>query len=220
MCQFTQVSILNITQLLFYAKLLEKGDPVRVPPPPRQPARTRRSRDYLTPNEVDQLIRAACHTGRYGHRDATMILMTYRHGFRVSELVALTWGQIHLQEGTLDVRRRKNGLHNTHPLWGPEIRALRRLRREWPDTNYLFLSERNAPLTARTFQQIVLRAGREAGISFPVNVHALRHACGYKLANDGQDLRTIASYLGHRTLQSTMRDTEVNARRFGRFWQD
>jgi site-specific recombinase XerD len=193
---------------------------MRVPPPPRQHAWTRRSRDYLTPHEVDQLIHAARRTGRYGHRDATMILMTYRHGFRVSELVALTWSHINLQEGTLDVRRRKNGLNNTHPLRGPEIRALRRLRREWPATEYVFLSERNAPLTARTVQQIVFRAGRAAGIPFQVNVHALRHACGYKLANDGQDLRAIASYLGHRNLQSTMRYPEVNARRFGRFWQD
>ena len=64
------------------------------------------------------LIAAARRLGRHGHRDATMLLLAYRHGLRVSELVALRWEQVDLQSGMLHVRRRKHGLATTHPLYG------------------------------------------------------------------------------------------------------
>src|SRR5882762_3134193 len=51
-------------------------------PPRKAPNATRRSREYLTPREVDALIAAARRLGRYGHRDATMLLLAYRHGLR------------------------------------------------------------------------------------------------------------------------------------------
>ena len=53
-------------------------------PPPKAPnAGPRRSREHLTPAEIDRLIAAAQRLGRHGHRDATMILLAYRHGLRV-----------------------------------------------------------------------------------------------------------------------------------------
>lgn len=102
----------------------------KVAPPRRVANRERRAREHLTPQEVERLIRAASRVGRYGHRDATLILLAYRHGLRVSELVALRWDQIDLEQGLLHVARVKNGVASTHPLRGPELRALRRLRRE------------------------------------------------------------------------------------------
>jgi site-specific recombinase XerD len=72
------------------------------------------------------------------------------------------------------------------------------LLRDYPETAYVFVRERKAPLTADAVSKIVGRAGREAGIEFPVHPHMLRHATGYKLANDGQDTRAIQHYLGHR----------------------
>ena len=101
-----------------------------------------------------------------------------------------------------------------------ELRSLRRLRREYPGSPYLFQSERGAPLTASSIRRVVQRAGREAGIDFPVHPHMLRHACGYKLANDGQDTRAIQHYLGHRQIQHTVRYTELAADRFNGFWDD
>jgi integrase len=94
-------------------------------PPPKIPNALRRSREHLTPAEIDRLIAAARRLGRHGHRDATMILLAYRHGLRVSELVSLRREQLDLRQGLLHVRRRKNGLPSTHPLHGPELRALR-----------------------------------------------------------------------------------------------
>ena len=118
----------------------------------------RRGREYLTPQEIDQVIAAAGRIARHGHRDATMILVAYRHSLRVSELVALRWDQVDLKNGRLHVRRRKNGLPSTHPLYGPELRALRRLLREHSDTQYVFVSQRKAPMTTSTFSKIIARA--------------------------------------------------------------
>ena len=189
-------------------------------PPKRLPNKAVRSREYLTPDEVEGLITAAKNTGRHGHRDATLILLEYRHGFRVSELIALRWDQIDLKQGLLHVNRLKNGTPSNHPVRGPEIRALRRLQREYPETPYVFVTERKGPLTPSTVRKIVARAGRQAKLPFPVHPHMLRHACGYKLANDGHDTRSIQHYLGHKNITHTTRYTELAADRFNGFWAD
>ncbi len=189
-------------------------------PPRRVPNSEVRSREYLTSDEVEALMSAARKVGRHGHRDATLILQAYRHGLRVSELVALRWDQVELKRGLLHVTRAKNGSPSTHPIRGPEIRALRRLHREYPDSPYVFTTERRGPLTASTVRKIVARAGQRAGLPCPVHPHMLRHACGYKLANDGHDTRSIQHYLGHKNITHTVRYTELSADRFNAFWQD
>jgi type 1 fimbriae regulatory protein FimB len=189
-------------------------------PPRKVPNATRRSREYLTPREVDALIAAARRLGRHGHRDATMLLLAYRHGLRVSELVALRWEQVDLQSGVLHVRRRKNGLATTHPLYGPEMRALRTLARAYPTMPYVFVSERQGPLADATVRKIVARAGEAARLGFPVHPHMLRHATGFKLANDGHDTRIIQHYLGHKNIQHTVGYTVLAAERFQGLWPD
>ena len=189
-------------------------------PPKRIPNAELRSREYLTPDEIESLMSAARKTGRHGHRDQTLILIGYRHGLRVSELVGLRWEQVDLKAGLLRVNRVKNGTPATHPLRGPELRALRKMAREYPDSPYVFSSERKGPLTGSSVRKIVARAGKKADIPFPVHPHMLRHACGYKLANDGQDTRAIQHYLGHKNIQHTVRYTELSANRFKDFWQD
>lgn len=193
--------------------------PVSRPPGRRRNSEVR-SREYLTPEEVEALMRAAGGIGRHRHRDRTLILIGYRHGLRVSELAALRWDQVDLKTGRLHVKRLKNGIPSVHPLRGPELRALRRLRREYPDGPYLFATERKGPITPSTFRKVIARAGSEAGIPFPVHPHMLRHACGYYLANSGQDTRAIQAYLGHRNISHTCRYTELAANRFNRFWAD
>ncbi len=189
-------------------------------PPPRRKNKDVRSREHLTPDEVERLISSARSLGRYGHRDATLILMAYRHGLRVSELVALRWDMVDLKKGLLHVSRLKNGVESTHPLRGPELRALRKLQRGYPDTPYLFTSERKGPLTTAAIRKIVTRAGQHAKIGFSVHPHMLRHSTGYKLANDGHDTRAIQHYLGHKNIQHTVRYTELSANRFRDFWTD
>jgi len=99
-------------------------------------------RRYLTEREIERLMDTARKVGRHGHRDATMILVAYRHGLRASEVCSLEWHQIELEQGRLHVRRAKRGTPSVHPIRGDEIRALRRLRRENASEAYVFVSER------------------------------------------------------------------------------
>ena len=189
-------------------------------PPPKVPNADKRSREHLTPAEIDRLISAARGLGRHGDRDAAMILLAYRHGLRVSELTGLRREQVDLRQGLLHVHRRKNGLPSTHPLRGPELRALRKLFRDYPETAYVFVSERRAPMTAATFRKLIARAGDAAGLGMPIHPHMLRHSTGFKLANDGQDTRAIQHYLGHRNIQYTTIYTQLAPNRFNDFWKD
>jgi type 1 fimbriae regulatory protein FimB/type 1 fimbriae regulatory protein FimE len=158
--------------------------------------------------------------GRHRHRDATLLLVAYRHGLRVGELVSLRWDQVDLAEGLLRVIRSKNGTPSNHPIGPRETRALRRLRRENADSMHVFLSERTGPMKRANVQKIVARAGQLAHLPFTVHPHMLRHACGYKLANDGRDTRAIQHYLGHRNIMHTVRYTELASDRFKGFWED
>lgn len=192
----------------------------KVAPPRRRPNRDTRSREFLTPDEVDALLTAAKGAKRHGSRDHCLVMLMYRHGLRVSEAVALRWDQVDLKAGLLHVNRLKNGVQSTHPLRGPELRALRQLRRDWPDSAYLFVSERGGPMTASNVRKLIARAGLEAKLPFPIHPHMLRHACGYKLANEGHDTRALQHYLGHKNIAHTVRYTELAPDRFKGFWRD
>jgi type 1 fimbriae regulatory protein FimE len=189
-------------------------------PPRRALNAARRPREYLTVKEVTKLMDGAREHGRYGHRDATMILVAYRHGLRAAELCALRWDQVDLGRGLLHVRRIKNGMPSVHPMGGTEIRALRRLMREEPESRHVFLTERRSPMTTAGFRKMMGRIGEGAKFPFPVHPHMLRHACGYKLANDGQDTRAVQHYVGHKNIQHTVRYTELSPDRFKSFWDD
>ena len=211
--------IIQLPNSLPAASSIQNGK-VRPSPPARQTNAERRSREYLTSAEVEALMSAAGRTGRHGHRDKTLILIAYRHGLRVSELVNLRWEMVDLQSGLIHVTRLKNGVPSIHPIRGVEIRALRRVKREYPDTDYVFVSERKGPLTTATVRKLLARAGEVAHLPFSVHPHMLRHSTGYKLANDGQDTRAIQHYLGHRNIQHTVRYTELSPDRFQNFWKD
>jgi integrase len=179
----------------------------------------KRNREYLTEREVERLIEVA-KQNRSGHRDATAILVAYRHGLRASELVVLRWDDIDLATGRLHVRGAKSGDASVHPISARESRALRKLLREAPTSPYVFISERGAPLSVAGYQRMVARAGVAARFTFLVHSHMLRHACGFKLANDGHDTRAIQAYLGHRSIMSTVRYTALTPNRFKNFWKD
>jgi type 1 fimbriae regulatory protein FimE len=109
---------------------------------------------------------------------------------------------------------------SVHPIGGEELRALRRLRREQPEGRHVFQSERAAPMTPAGFRKTLMRIGIASPLAFPVHPHMLRHACGFKLANDGRDTRSLQHFLGHKNIQHTVRYTELAADRFKDFWPD
>jgi integrase len=168
-----------------------------------------RPREFLTEGEIERLMTVARQEARWGHRDATAILVAFRHGLRASELCALEWDQIDLTRKTIRVRRAKSGDPATHYLSNSELRALRRLQRENPPGPHVFVSERGGPVTPSWFRKMMARLGQRAGMPFGIHPHMLRHSCGYKFANEGKDTRSLQAYLGHRNIQSTVRYTAM-----------
>lgn len=193
------------------------------PNPPRKPRNEEvRGREFLTEEEVDGLRKAAASLGRHGHRDATMILVGYTHGLRVSELVGIRWDQVDLRQATIYVRRRKGSTSGSHPLRKAEVAALKKLAPVGDRRALLFRNERGGGMSDSGFRKIIARAGEAAGFSFPCHPHMLRHGCGYRLTNAGHDTRAIQAWLGHRNIQHTVRYTELAPDRFQRlkFWED
>jgi type 1 fimbriae regulatory protein FimB/type 1 fimbriae regulatory protein FimE len=176
-----------------------------------------RSREYLSEKEIDHLLAAASESRNPG-RDRLLILMAFRHALRVSELVDLRWQQVHLDSATVDIRRAKSGTPGIHGLQGDELRLLRALRREHPHADFVFLSERKAPLSVDGAQKLLERLGESAGLPFPIHAHMLRHAAGYALAARGVDTRTLQAFMGHRSIANTVIYTSVADKRIRNIW--
>ena len=180
-----------------------------------------RSREHLLQEEVESMREAIKkNSGRHAHRNSTLILIIYRHGLRVEEAANLKWEQVDFASGNIHVRRIKRGSPSTQPLGGNEMRALRKLQREYPTSPFVFQSSRKCPLANDTIAGIVEQAGALAALPFPTHPHMLRHGTGYYLANKGVDTRTIQAYLGHRNIQHTVRYTELAPGRFKGLWDD
>ena len=194
---------------------------VKAPLNPKNAVDTRK-KNFLTEAEIESSLKAA-RKGRHGIRNFAMLLLAYRHGFRVSELVNMRVADVDLDTGRLFVRRCKEGLSTTQPLDGDEIRALRawlRQRTNSPSCNspLFFLSERG-PMTRQAFNYICAEVGKRARLTIKVHPHMLRHSCGFALANKGCDTRLIQDYLGHRNLRNTEIYTRTAAVRFEGLWR-
>jgi integrase len=172
-------------------------------------------RKHLSPHEIELLLKAC-----KDPRNRTMILLAYRHGMRVSELINLEWNSIDLVTGTISVHRMKNGIPSNHPLTGQELRALRRLKREHPNNRHVFLSNRGTPMTRQNVHVFLAELGKQVGFEFPVHAHMMRHSCASTLAADGRDTRSIQHYMGHKNIQSTVVYTHLNPNRFNGWFKD
>jgi integrase len=201
-------------------RVIEPRNENRSVAPGRQSNADLRPREYLTPAEVEKLMKAAKNGRYYGHRDTTMILVAFRHGLRAIEICDLEWSQVEFgRNASLHVRRAKNGKPSVHPLRGDELRALRELQRN-AKTPFVFETERETGFTPDAINRLIKGVGKRTTLGFPVHAHMLRHACGFALANAGHDTRAIQDWLGHRSIQHTVRYTELTPTRFKDFWRD
>ena len=202
-----------------HLKLVEPCNENRQVAPGRVANTEMRAREYLTPAEIEKLIKAA-KDGRWGLRDACLIMVAYRHGLRAKEACELEWSQVEFgRSAALHVRRAKKGKPSVHPIRGDELRMLTALRKEYPDSGYVFATERGTPFTPDAINRLVKIIGKRAGLPMPVHFHMLRHSCGYKLANEGIDTRAIQDWLGHVSITHTTRYTELSTTRFRDFWR-
>jgi type 1 fimbriae regulatory protein FimB len=181
-----------------------------------------KARKHLTFSEVNKLI-AATKGSRNEGRDRCLVLLTFRHGLRVSEACGLKLSQVDLESRVLHVQRLKKGLSTTHPLRSNEIKVIKAWLKErakmQPETDAFFLSERRGPLNRKTAWLAIRTYGERAGLPVAAHPHMLRHSCGFALADQGADTRLIQDYLGHRNIQHTVIYTTANPARFERLWR-
>ena len=176
-----------------------------------------RGKGYLSPGEVEKLLKAA-KDGRHGDRDHALLLLMYRHGLRVSEAINIKLSHVNLDIPHIWVQRLKGSLSTEQRIQGDDLRVLRRyLRTRTDELEWLFISEQKTKLTRQAVNYIIRQAGERAGLD-RVNPHMLRHSCGYALANMGKDTRLIQDYLGHRDPRHTVHYTRTAGRRFEGLW--
>jgi len=192
----------------------------------QKPARTRnkRTREYLTPEEIDKLLAAAKDGAtRNPERDHCLLGMMFRHGLRVSEAIGLRLTDIDLEQATFHVHRLKESASGAHPIYQPDRKALvawlKARKAMKPQNDFLFISERRNQLDRTSVWEIVRVVAAEAGLDhLRVHPHSLRHSCGYDLINRDVDVRRVQSFLGHRSIQTTVRYTHLASNGFVSFY--
>jgi integrase len=181
-----------------------------------------RNREHLTETEFDQLL-AALKRNRHGHRDRLIGLLIFRHGLRVSEACDLRWDDLDLTTNTIIVRRLKGSTDSTHFLERDEVNGIRALQRQQVadgiQSSFVFINERGRPFDRDGINKMIKRAGKVAGLPFPVHVHMLRHSTGFALANRGMDTRRLQHYLGHASITNTVHYTAMSPEPFKGIWR-
>lgn len=160
-------------------------------------------RKYLNSDEIKSLVAVAKSKSL---RDYLLIIISYHHGLRVSEVVNLQWSDFDLSDPrnpTIYIKRSKNGISGNHNnLSSDELKGLRRLKKI-ARSPWMFESRYGGRLAIRSVHDIIKKYGIMIGLS-ELHHHCLRHTCGYELAKRGTPPQNIKEYLGHKNINSTM----------------
>ncbi|BBU98093.1 tyrosine-type DNA invertase [Providencia hangzhouensis] len=181
-------------------------------------------RKFITRTEVNSLLDAT-KQGRYPNRDYCLLLMSFLHGLRVSELTHITMSDIDLVQKVIFIRRLKGGLSTVQPIIPEEFNAIEKWlveRDSWKTagSDCLFISQKGSQISRYQIYRLFEQYGKIAGLPVKLHPHMLRHACGYALADLGRDTRLIQDYLGHRNIAHTVIYTASNEKRFSGIWSN
>lgn len=175
-------------------------------------------REFLYEKEIESLYKAA-RGSRSPERDEAIIMLSYHHGLRVSELLKLRWDNVNFEEATIFIKRAKGSKDGVHPIPGKEMRLLRKLKRLQKGSFLIYsFVNKDAPLHRVGVYDRVSELGSIAQLPIKVHPHMFRHSCGYYLANSGKGLREIQDYLGHKNISNTVIYTQLAPNRFNGFW--
>lgn len=169
----------------------------------------------LTPEEVERLLQAPIQRYPGGFRDYAMLELLYATGIRVSELVSLNCGDIHLSSGFLrcigkgDKERiipvGEYALHAMHTYL--EVMRPRLVRQ--PNVEAMFLNHHGTRMSRQGFWKILKKYAQEAKILKDITPHTLRHSFATHLLERGADLRAVQEMLGHADISTTQIYTHV-----------
>ena len=166
---------------------------------------------YLTREEMQAVLDAPDPRFRIGIRDRAMVDLAFAAGLRVSELVGLRLDEVVLQPQPSIHVRGKGRRERVLPLWKTTATALRAWLALRGDASCpeLFLNARGAPLTRDGFEHILSRHVAAATLRVPsigkkrVSPHVLRHSCAMNTLDATHDIRKVALWLGHASVQTT-----------------
>jgi site-specific recombinase XerD len=181
-----------------------------------------RDREYLLESEITRLLTAAKANKDIflATRNHLIILLSYRHGLRISEMIGLKWEQIELEEARIHIKRLKGSNSGVHPMAADECRLVAKLRKNQPAKSpWMFTTKIGLVLTRDGVTKALAAIAKAAKLEIKFHHHMLRHSCGYALAAKGTDTRLIQEYLGHKSIEHTVGYTALDPGRFESLWK-
>ena len=183
------------------------------------PKKAQKLPSTLTLTEVEKLIEAPDTTKTLGIRDRAILEVMYATGMRVSELIGLKLGDLHLSLGLVQTVG-KGDKERIIPLGDYAIQWLERYLDEArpllvkdASEMHVFVNNHGKGLSRQGIWKNLKQLVREAGIYKEVTPHTLRHSFATHLLENGADLRTVQELLGHADISTTQIYTHITKKR-------
>ncbi len=181
----------------------------------------------LSLKEVIKLIETPNPVEKYGIRDRAILEVMYATGLRVTELISLKLGDLHLSLGLIQTLG-KGDKERIIPLGDTAIKwiniYLERSRPELANAKqevpYLFLNHHGHGFSRQGIWKNLKVYVRQAGIKKPVTPHTLRHSFATHLLENGADLRVVQELLGHTDISTTQIYTHITKQRMSDVYKD
>lgn len=173
----------------------------------------------LSVDEVMKILNQVDLAKPLGLRNAALLELIYGSGLRVSELLDVELGDVHLNQAYIIVRG-KGSKERMVPISDPAVIALRNYlvkAREallsYEKTNIVFLNQQGKRLSRQGFFKLLKKLASDAGVTTECSPHTLRHSFATHLLENGMDLRTLQSLLGHEDISTTQIYTHISQQR-------